>query len=405
MAAGTTGVIDHPPTPARRSWRFLLLVALANAGGVIAWLPVLTLLLPMQVERIAGPERLAVFSATVIVGALAASGANILFGWLSDRALARGTGRRTFAVGGLAAVALGCAGIAVAGSAQTLVLGVAAFQVGVNALLAPLLAIAADEVPDSQKGLAGGLLALGHPIASALSAALLTGGLGPAVRFALVPVACAVCVVPLLTTVARAAPEAVPAARFRQRRRDLALAWSARLLVQVAGNVLSLFLLYYFESVAPEVSPETLASRIGRLLLLATLLPLPLAVLAGRLSDRTNARKPLLLVAAAVAVLGLAGMAGASGWTGGAIAFGIYATGSSVFLALHAGFSMQLLPSARHRGRDLGLLNLANTLPALAGPLLAWSLATPHDFTALMLALAALTAAGGLVILAAQGRQ
>jgi len=45
------------------------------------------------------------------------------------------------------------------------------------------------------------------------------------------------------------------------------------------------------------------------------------------------------------------------------------------------------------------LLNLANTLPALLGPLLAWMLATPRDFSAVMLALAALTLAGGFAML------
>ena len=49
---------------------------------------------------------------------------------------------------------------------------------------------------------------------------------------------------------------------------------------------------------------------------------------------------------------------------------------------------MQLLPNPHHRGRDLGLLNLANTLPSLLGPPLAWVFATPHDFVGVMLALA-----------------
>ena len=68
------------------SLRFLLLNALANGGGVIAFLPLLSLLLPLKIERIAGDARIDVLTATVIVGALVASGSNILFGWLSDRA-------------------------------------------------------------------------------------------------------------------------------------------------------------------------------------------------------------------------------------------------------------------------------------------------------------------------------
>ena len=66
---------------------------------------------------------------------------------------------------------------------------------------------------------------------------------------------------------------------------------------------------------------------------------------------------------------------------------------------------MQLLPDPRHRGRDLGLINLTNTLPALIGPLLTWALATPHDFRAVMLTLAGLTLLGGLLVPAIRHRR
>ena len=71
----------------------------------------------------------------------------------------------------------------------------------------------------------------------------------------------------------------------------------------------------------------------------------------------------------------------------------------------NAAFAMQLLPTPAHRGRDLGLLNLTNTLPALLGPLLAWMLATPRDFSAVLLVLAALTLAGGLAMLGVRSRR
>ena len=98
-------------------------------------------------------------------------------------------------------------------------------------------------------------------------------------------------------------------------------------------------------------------------------------------------------------------MAAADGWRVGAIGFGLYAIGSGVFLPLHAAFSMQLLPDPRHRGRDLGLLNLTNTLPSLLGPLLTWMLATPRDFGALMFVLAALALGGGLTLIGVRGRR
>lgn len=402
----------HPMTSAaapssNRSLGFLLLYALANAGGVIGFLPLLTLLLPMKIEGVAGEARIDLFTATLIAGSTASSLSNIAAGWLSDRSVARGRGRRGWVAGGLAATALSYAAIAFASTPVAIILAVVAFQVSLNAMLAPLMAIMADEIPDAQKGLTGGLNALANPVASAVLAIVVSATtLGEGSRLAIVVVAFTACITPLLLTRSRPVPIAhEPRAAMLTLRRDLIASWGTRLLVQMAGAVLSLYLLYYFESITPNEPPHVLAAHVGHLLTICYIVPLPIAVLIGRLSDRIDRRKPFLLAAAFVAAAGLLGMALARDWTSGAIAFGVYAVGSGIFLPLQSAFSMQLLPDPQHRGRDLGLLNLTNTLPSLLGPLLTWMLATPRDFRTLMLVLVALTLTGGLGILAVRGRR
>lgn len=395
-----TRLVERQPTA------FLLLYGLAYTGGVIGYLPLLTFLLPIKAEAIAGDARLGVFTACVIAGAVAASLSNILFGWLSDRSLARGGGRRRWVVGGLIATTLSYVGFAAADSATTIVLAIITFQAAMNMLLAPLAAIMADEVPDAQKGTVGGLLALGYPVAGAVAAAVLGADFrSEAIPLAIVMLAVAVCVAPLLLTRPRriAEPPDTPLRR-QMLGHDLMVAWGARILVQIAGAVLSLYLLYYFESLSHAPQPR-LAAHVSHVLTIAYLVPVPIAILIGRLSDRIGRRKPFLVGVAVVAALGLAGMTRATDPAEGAILFGLYATGSATFLALHAAFAMQLLPSPRHRGRDLGLLNLTNTLPSLLGPLLTWLLATPGDFDAALLALAALTLCGGLLVLRVRGRR
>ena len=396
------------PLPVRRrSMAFLLVYALAHAGGVIAYQPLLTLMLPLKVEQLAGTGRIGLFSATIIVGAVAASASNLFFGWLSDLGMARGVGRRRWVGGGAVGTAASFVGIIVANSPAGIIAAVALFQVAVNAMLAPLLAIMADEVPDAQKGVAGGLLAAAVPIAAAVSALLV--GLtwaGEAGRLGMVALLVAGFITPLLATPMRpAAPYAAAGSDVQVARRDLVIAWTARLLVQVAGNALSLYLLYYFESIVPNVAAAILAPRVGHLLTFAYVLSLPLALGAGRLSDRWGQRKPVLLAGAITAAAGLLGMALAPDWRWAASGFILYATGSAVFLSLHAAFAMQLLPHPSHRGRDLGVLNLTNTLPALLGPLLAWSLATPSDFDAVLLILATLTLVGGAAMMGVRSRR
>ncbi|WP_260599921.1 MFS transporter [Sphingomonas endolithica] len=392
--------------PTRRSPSFLLICALAHVGGVIGYLPLLTLLLPVKIGGVAGDARIGLFTATVIAGALAASVSNILFGWLSDHMVARGGGRRVVLAGGVGGLAFAYTLVAIAASPIAIVLAVVAFQVVVNAVLAPLFAIMADEIPDMQKGVAGGLLPLANPLASALSALLVgLAFLDETSRLGLVVAAVAACVAPLLLTRARRiAPDATLVLPGAMLRRDIVIAWIARLLVQVAGNALSLYLLYYFESLG-AVATADLPALVGRLLTIAFVLPLPIALAVGRVSDLLGRRKPFLLAAAIVAASGLVGMALAADWTAGAIGFCVYTTGSSVFVALHSAFAMQFLPDPQHRGRDLGFYNLTNTLPALLGPLLTWWLATPRYFDAVMLALAGLTLCGGVAMLAVRGRR
>ena len=384
-----------------RSPGFLGAVALANAGGVIAYLPLLTLLLPLKVEGLSGEARIGVFTATVFAGAIAASISNVLFGWLSDRSVTRGGGRRAWMAGGVAATAASYGGLIIAATPVALVAALVAFQIAVNALLAPMMAIMAEEVPDAQKGVAGGLFALGGPLASIVSTVLVgQATLTEAARFAILPAAVAACIAPLLLARARiAVADRDPRGDVRASRRDLIVAGVARLFVQIAGVVTQTYLLYYFESIVPAAERAGLPGRIGHLLTIAFIVPLPAALILGRLSDLTRRRKPAILLAALIAAAGLAGMALARGWTAGAAAFVVYTLGSSVFVALNAGVAMQLLPNPRHRGRDLGLLNLANTLPSLLGPPLAWVFATPHDFVGVMLALAVLAVGGGLTML------
>lgn len=391
----------------RRSAGFLLLYAIAHAGGVIAYLPLLTLLLPLKIETLAGAARIDVFTATVVAGAVAASASNLLFGWLSDRSVARGRGRRGWVWLGVAATAVSFAGVAAAGSALAVVAAVAAFQVAVNVMLAPLLAVMADEVPDVQKGVAGGLMAAAVPIASA-TGAMLVGlqRLAEPGRLAIVAVIVALCVAPLLAVPPRvAAVAATSRPEVAMRRRDLMVAWAARLLTQIAGNALSLYLLYYFESVVRDVPGAVLAPRVGHVLTIAYLLSLPVALAAGRWSDRIGRRKPVLLAGAVLAAVGLGVMAVAGAWWEAALGFTLYAVGSAVFLALHGAFAMQLLPDPARRGRDLGVLNLTNTLPALLGPVLTWLLATPDDFGSVLAVLALLTLAGGAAMMGVRSRE
>ncbi|WP_221239435.1 MFS transporter [Sphingomonas xinjiangensis] len=357
-------------------------------------------MLPIKVAAMAGAERIGVLTATAIWGAIAASLSNIVFGWLSDRSVARRRGRRSWMLLGAMGLVLAYGLILEAGSAGDLIVAIMLFQCAVNAILAPLLAIFAEEIPDAQKGLMAGLMAWASPAASALAALVVTTPLTEAERLGVVAAVAIACLTPFALIRSPLRELKTPSLPSEQvSRYDLMITWSARLLVQVAGNVLALYLVYYFESIAPNITPAVLAAQVSQALALAYIASLPIALLIGILSDRLGQRKPFLLGASILMTAGLLVMAIASDPLIGTIGFGINVIGMQVFVNLHAAVAMQVLPDRARCGRDLGLLNLANTLPAVVGPALTWLLATPQNFTLLMVTLALLALLGGMLMI------
>lgn len=391
----------NPAAPARG---FVPLYTLAYCGLFVAFMPFVSILLPVKVEAIDPGNRVALLGWAVFVGAVVASIANIAAGWLSDRHWRRSRSRRLPIAIGLMLIAVAFALIHLARTPATLLAAIAFWQVALNLMFAPMVAVMADEVPDRAKGRVSGLLGISHPI-GVLSAAAVTAPLfvGEAARFAANVALAAVMIVPFLLfarergagdlgTTQAAEAGAVPV------RADLVRAWIARLAMQVAGNGLTAYAFFHF---ADRWRGEgDAAGPVAQAMAVVTGVVVVVTILAGRWSDRVGGRKPFLGGATLLVVAGLTGMAVAPGFVGAAIGYGVAQTGLSVFLALHSALAMQLLPSPATRGRDLAVLNLTNTLPACVPPLLAALVPAGAGLGAVFLALALVAAVGGGTALA-----
>lgn len=392
------------PASTGRPPSWLLLYALAWGGGVVAYTPLLTLLLPLRIAALGFEDKVGGLSLAVLVGAVTASIANIAAGALSDR-FARGPGgRRPWVVAGLAVTAAAYGLVGLADTLVGILAAVAVFQAGLNLMLAPLAALAADEVPDSQKGLLGGLMGAAYPL-GALSGVVVMAATSPAARLAVTVAVTILLVAPFLAIFrvrAEAAPSVAPTTAVQARKaRDLAAIWAARLMVQIAGAILFAYLLYYFETVevaGARLSAERMAVRVAWLCGVAAAVTVPLSIMLGRWSDVVRARKPFLQGAALASAVGLVLMALFPDWALAAWGYGLFATSSAIFLALQSTYAMQLLPSPDHRGRDLGVLNLTNTLPSILGPGLAYATLQAGGFRPLMLLLAGLAVLAALLV-------
>lgn len=386
----------------RQAHRFLWLYALAAAGGAIAYVPFLTILLPMRMSAIAGSGDVAWLAYATFAGAIAASLSNIAFGWASDQT----RNRVPWIAAGLIA---SCGLLATFGVVRDLPATIALlvlWQCALNMMLAPLTAWAGDCIPDQQKGTLGGLLAFA-PAAGAASGVLITlPGLASAgARLLLVAGLVIACVAPVLLV---GRPRTFPAltrdnpdeARPIRSRAEVARMWLARLLVQISEAALFAFLYFWFRSIDPAMTDARVAQVFSVILLGAV----PLALITGRWADRTGRPFLPLAVTSAIAAIGLLVMAAAPGLGMAMAGYVVFGLAASVFLSLHSAQTLRVLPRAAHRGRDLGFFNLTNTVPSLAMPWLALALVPAFGFTGLFVALAA-CAIGATLLLTRMPRQ
>lgn len=382
--------------------RFLLLYALAAAGGAVAYVPFLTLLLPLRVTDLAGAADITWLAYLTLAGAIVASASNVAFGWLSDSTRRR----KIWVFCGLLISSLFLLAIPHAKSFAWLIAAIAAWQIGLNMMLAPLAAWAGDCVPDRQKGLLGGLLAFSPAMGGAAGAVITVPGLAqPDARIWIVIGMVAAMILPVLLF-GRPHPmphlmadvpdeEPGPLAMPLHSRSAAVRMWLARLLIQTAEAALFAYLLFWFRTIDSNVGD----SQTARIFSVVVAVAVPVALIAGRWSDRANRPILPLVIASALAAAGLVTMAMAQGMFLAVAGYALFGLAASVFLSLHSSQTLRVLPSPAHRGRDLGLFNLTNTVPSMIMPWLTLGLVPVFGFAGLFWLLSGLAGTAGVLLL------
>lgn len=377
---------------------FLWLYAVAWAGGAVAYVPFLTILLPVRLALIAPDDKVRWLALITFSGALAASFAGILFGWLSDRSRRR---KPWIVAGLLLSVAL-LLMVPLATTPIALLLIIVGWQLALNMMLSPLAAWAADHVPPAQLGTLGGLLSFSPAMGSIAGAIVTIPGLsGPDGRLGIVALMVVLCVLPAL---AFASPvEAVPTTDDRvvddapasDRRLRISM-WLARFLVQISEAALFAYLYYYFRSIDPQRDDASIARTFGIVLSVAV----PIALAVGRWADRHGRPIFPLIATSLAAALGLAGMALADNSTEATAAYVLFGLASTIFLSLHSAQTLRVLAVPTRRGRDLGIFNLTNTAPSLIMPWLTISMVPAFGFAGLFFLLSAFALAAAVLLFA-----
>ncbi|MFJ8129332.1 MFS transporter [Streptomyces hydrogenans] len=405
----TALALEEPAERVGRGWTAAL--SLANGAIWVGWYGPLQILLARQAELFApgtGLSKESLLAWVTGVGAVVSLAANPLFGALSDRTTSRHGRRTPWIVAGAAGGALSLLLLGAADAVWALFLGWCLVQLTLNAAFAAVTAAVPDRVPRAQRGAVGGWLGAAQILGVVAGTGLATAAGGVGAGYAACAVFTLVGVAPyvLRHRDLRLAAADRPAwswrgflAGFRLSPRahpDLAWAWLTRFLINLGNALVLLYLFYYLRDRLQHPDPETgvlVLTAVNGVTLLATV------VLGGIWSDRVGRRKPFVLWSGVLMALATGLLAGWQTWPGALVAAALLGIGFGVFTSVDFALMTDVLPKAADRGKDLGVINIANSLPQVAAPALAAPLVTHlGGYRALYLVAAGVGLLGALLV-------
>jgi MFS family permease len=374
--------LAEPTRTVRHRWTTS--VVLVNVGINAAFFGPIQVLLGQQAIHFSEADKEGILALVTGAGAAVSLVANPLFGTFSDRSISRFGRRVPWVFIGALLGTIGLLGLTVAPSVAAMMLLWCLVQLGCNGALAAITAAVPDQVPIRQRGVIGGLASMGTVVGILFGAAI---GAVVAGNFSLGYVLCAIAlvvgIVPYLffsnDQVLRAAdrppftwvgfakgfwisPRLYP---------DFGWAWITRFLVNVGNHLVTLYLLFFLRDAVGFDNPE-----FGVLILtgIYAILTLVTAVIGGRWTDKVGKRKPFVIASSAIIALSALILAFAPTWTGALIGSAVLGIGYGAYLAVDFALLTQVLPSAASRGKDLGVINVANSLPQVIAPVIAFPL-------------------------------
>jgi MFS family permease len=417
MSDTTAPALAEPERRVRPVWTAG--VVLVNVGINAAFFGPLQVLLGQQAAAFSEPDKEAILALVTGAGAAVSLVANPLFGAFSDRTTSR-RGRRVPWV--LFGAVLGAAAlIALAGAPSVAVMTLlwCLVQAGCNGAYAAITAAIPDRVPVPQRGTVGGLAAMGQTagiLAGAVIAAAVAGNFVAGYL---------VCAAALLAGVvlyyvknddvplpAQARPSLSAAGFLRGfwispvRHPDFAWAWLTRLLVNIGNHMITLYLLFFLNDAVRVRETQGIEPEFGVLILtgLYAVMVIITSVVGGRLSDRLGRRKPLVIISSAVIAAASLILAFAPTWTGALIGASVLGIGFGCYLAVDFALITEVLPTALNRGKDLGVINIANSLPQVLAPLIAFPFVTLWGgYVALYVAAAVIGLLGAVFVVKIKG--
>ena len=391
LAGPAAGALpDTPREPvAKVPPKWIVYFSLAVAATFVGWYGPLQILLARQAEAISPGGKENLLALVAGLGAAFSMVANPLWGALSDRTTSR-FGRRIPWVA--AGAVLGAASLLLLGAASSIWLLIAGWclvQTVLNAPYAALSAAIPDQVPVAQRGAAGGYFGVAQILGVMIGTGLAVAGIGLMGGTFGGYLVCALFVLTAWVPYAALRRDMVLTRAERapldwrsflrgfwlspRRYPDFAWAWLTRFLINLGNSIALLYLLFFLSDEVGVTDPE------GSVLILTVINAftiLAAVMVAGVWSDRVGKRR--IFVTWAGVIMGVAAglLAVWPTWPVAMVAAAVLGIGFGAYTSVDFALLTQVLPAAAHRGKDLGVLNIASALPQVLAPVLAAPIVT-----------------------------
>ncbi|MGI8667954.1 MAG: MFS transporter [Jatrophihabitans sp.] len=364
----------EPGAVVSRAWtaRF----SLAWLGLWMAYLVPIQLALPDQLAALDHPHRIRDFGLINGLVGLAALITLPLFGALCDRTRSRFGRRRVWILSGTVVFAAGLAATGVQGSWTGVALAWLAASLGLNMATAGLTATVADEVPDHQRGMVSsaiygpqaigvvvGLVALGS-VKTAEPRYLALAG---AVLVLVWPFGHRYREVPAQQRVTPVTARSILAGLWVDHP-DFGWAFGGRLLVNLGNAFGTTYLLFFLRDYLRVPDPDASLVVLTVIYLIFTLLA---TYGSGLLSDRLGRRRIFVAVAAGLQAIAALLLTAAPSYHHALIAAAFLGAGYGAYMSVDQAVVTEVLPDARDRAKDLGIMNVGSVGPQAFGPLAA----------------------------------
>jgi MFS family permease len=383
--------------------RWTALISLASLGLFTAFYGPIQVLLGLQAQELAPHNKELALGLVVGLGAAFSVVANPLFGAISDRTTWRAGRRLPWTALGAAGGAVSLVLLAFAPSVAVMVVGWCAAQLTLNAMQASLFAAVPDQVPHRQRGVVGGWLGVGQTLGIVVGSGLAAAVGGIVAGYLVCAAFLLVATVPylLLRKDTVLAPTDRPRLRFAdfwvspRRFPDFGWAWLTRFLLNLGNSVAIVYLLYFLQDEVGYPDPDSgvfVLTAIYAATLLSTV------VVGGVWSDRVGRRRVFVCWAGIVMAVAALILAFWPTWPGALVAAGVLGLGFGVYLSVDFALMTEVLPAADDRGKDLGVINIANSLPQVLAPVLAAPIVTYLGGYPVLYVLSALVGMAGSVL-------